>query len=62
MSKLFLFKLMPINLFKLFLNIFSDIKPFSNSKKKFNNSLQLVKQMNKDVILAKKGLKTKIVI
>ena len=30
--------------------------------KKFNNSSRLIKQMNKDVILAKKGLKGKLVI
>ena len=27
---------------------------------KFNNSAQLIRQMNKDVISAKKGLKTKL--
>ena len=30
--------------------------------KKFQNSSRLIKQMNKDVILAKKGLKGKLVI
>tara|TARA_Y100000590_G_scaffold278968_1_gene313234 strand:+ start:1917 stop:2855 length:939 start_codon:yes stop_codon:yes gene_type:complete len=30
--------------------------------KKFRNSAELIKQMNKDVILAKKGLKTKLIV
>ena len=34
---------------------------FLRGDKKFENSNQLIKQMNKDVILAKKGLKTKLV-
>ena len=34
---------------------------FLRSDKKFKNSDQLIKQMNKDVISAKKGLKTKLV-
>ena len=35
---------------------------FIRSDKKFNNPSGLVRQMNKDVILAKKGLKGKMVI
>ena len=34
---------------------------FLRGDKKYNNSAQLIKQMNKDVISAKKGLKTKLV-
>ena len=30
--------------------------------KKFRNQYELIKQMNKDVIFAKKGLKAKIVL
>ena len=35
---------------------------FIRSDKKFNNSTQLIRQMNKDVIFAKKGLKAKLVL
>jgi len=35
---------------------------FLRRDRKFKNSVQLIRQMNKDVILAKKGLKTKLVI
>ena len=35
---------------------------FLRDDKKFENSSQLIKQMNKDVINAKKGLKTKLAI
>ena len=35
---------------------------FIRGDKKFKNSAQLVQQMNKDVIFAKKGLKTKLVL
>ena len=35
---------------------------FIRPDKKFKNSSRLIKQMNKDVILAKKGLKGKLVI
>ena len=35
---------------------------FLRSDKKFVNSIQLIRQMNKDVILAKKGLKTKLIL
>ncbi len=48
------------NLYKKKLRVYF-IK-FIRSDKKFNSSLGLVKQMNKDVILAKKGLKGKKVI
>ena len=34
---------------------------FLRKDKKFKNPIKLIRQMNKDVILAKKGLKTKIV-
>ena len=34
---------------------------FIRIDRKFRNKNQLIKQMNKDVILAKKGLKTKLV-
>jgi len=48
------------NLYKKKLRVYF-IK-FIRPDKKFKNSLRLVKQMNKDVILAKKGLKGKLVI
>jgi len=48
------------NLYKKKLRVYF-IK-FIRPDKKFKNSLDLVKQMNKDVILAKKGLKGKLVI
>ena len=35
---------------------------FVRRDKKFKNSANLIKQMNKDVIIAKKGLKTKLVL
>ena len=35
---------------------------FIRKDKKFKNSAKLIKQMNKDVISAKKGLKTKLVL
>ena len=35
---------------------------FLRGDQKYNNSAQLIKQMNKDVISAKKGLKTKLVL
>jgi len=35
---------------------------FLRGDKKFKNQNQLIKQMNKDVIFAKKGLKTKLVL
>ena len=35
---------------------------FLRRDRKFKNSVQLIRQMNKDVILAKKGLKTKLVL
>jgi len=48
------------NLYKKKLRVYF-IK-FIRSDKKFKNSSELVKEMNKDVILAKKGLKGKMVI
>ena len=48
------------NLYKKKLRVYF-IK-FIRSDKKFKNSSRLIKQMNKDVILAKKGLKGKLVI
>jgi len=48
------------NLYKKKLRVYF-IK-FIRRDKKFKNSLRLIKQMNKDVILAKKGLKGKLVI
>ena len=35
---------------------------FLRGDRKFKNPSQLIKQMNKDVIFAKKGLKTKLVL
>jgi len=35
---------------------------FIRGDKKFKNSAKLVRQMNKDVILAKKGLKAKLTL
>ena len=48
------------NLYKKKLKVF--FLQFIRKDKKFNNSEQLVKQMNKDVIFATKGLKTKLVL
>ena len=48
------------NLYKKKLRVYF-IK-FIRTDKKFKNSSRLIKQMNKDVILAKKGLKGKLVI
>ena len=46
------------NLYKKKLKVY--FLKFLRDDKKFENSSQLIKQMNKDVILAKKGLKTKL--
>jgi len=35
---------------------------FLRADQKFKNPAQLIKQMNKDVIFAKKGLKTRLVL
>ena len=35
---------------------------FLRKDRKFKNPVQLIRQMNKDVIFAKKGLKTKLVL
>tara|TARA_Y100000741_G_C18199589_1_gene537076 strand:- start:47 stop:985 length:939 start_codon:yes stop_codon:yes gene_type:complete len=48
------------NLYKKKLRVY--FLKFLRGDKKFNNSQQLVKQMNKDVIHAKKGLKEKLVL
>ena len=48
------------NLYKKKLTVY--FLKFLRKDVKFDNSVQLVKQMNKDVISAKKGLKTKLVI
>jgi len=48
------------NLYKKKLTVY--FLKFLRKDVKFENSDQLVKQMNKDVISAKKGLKTKLVI
>ena len=48
------------NLYKKKLRVYF-IK-FIRPDKKFKNSSRLIKQMNKDVILAKKGLKGKLIV
>ncbi len=48
------------NLYKKKLKVY--FFEFIRSDKKFKNSTKLVKQMNKDVIIAKKGLKTKLIL
>ena len=48
------------NLYKKKLTVY--FVKFLRGDKKFNNSTQLIRQMNKDVISAKKGLKTKLVL
>ena len=48
------------NLYKKKLRIF--FLKFIRKDQKFNSSEKLIRQMNKDVIFAKKGLKTKLVL
>ena len=48
------------NLYKKTLKIF--FLKFIRRDRKFNNSGQLIRQMNKDVIFAKKSLETKLVL
>jgi len=48
------------NLYKKKLRVY--FLKFLRKDVKFDNSIQLVKQMNKDVIFAKKGLKTKLLL
>jgi len=48
------------NLYKKKLRVY--FLKFIRRDKKFKNQVSLIKQMNKDVILAKKGLKTKLVL
>jgi riboflavin kinase/FMN adenylyltransferase len=48
------------NLYKKRLRVY--FLKFIRGEKKFENSSSLVRQMNKDVIFAKKSLKTKLVL
>ena len=48
------------NLYKKKLRVY--FLKFIRGEQKFKNSLNLIRQMNKDVIFAKKGLKTKLVL
>ena len=48
------------NLYKKRLSVY--FQKFIRRDRKFKNPAKLVKQMNKDVIFAKKGLKTKLVL
>ena len=48
------------NLYKKKLKVY--FLKFIRRDRKFRNSTALIKQMNKDVIFAKKGLKTKLVL
>mgnify|MGYP001399374346 CR=1 FL=1 len=48
------------NLYKKKLRVY--FLKFIRKDKKFKNSTQLILQMKKDVILAKKGLKTKLIL
>ena len=48
------------NLYKKKLRVY--FLKFLRGDKKFNNSLQLINQMKKDVISAKKGLKEKLIL
>jgi riboflavin kinase/FMN adenylyltransferase len=48
------------NLYKKKLRVY--FLKFLRGDKKFSNSAQLIAQMNKDVIFAKKGLQTKLVL
>jgi len=59
--------LLEINIFGVNTNLYKKklrvyFLKFIRNDKKFNNSTELIKQMNKDVIFAKKGLKTKLVL
>jgi len=56
-----------VNIFNINKNLYTKtlrvyFLKFIRKDQKFSNSAKLIKQMNKDVILAKKGLKTKLVI
>ena len=56
-----------INIFDLKKNLYNKkltvyFLKFLRKDRKFDNSSQLIRQMNKDVIFAKKGLKTKLVL
>ena len=48
------------NLYKKRIKVY--FQKFIRADKKFKNSAELIEQMNKDVIFAKKGLKVKLVI
>ena len=48
------------NLYKKKLRVY--FTKFIRRDKKFKNSAKLIEQMNKDVIFAKKGLKTRLVL
>ena len=48
------------NLYKKKLKVY--FLQFIRRDRKFSNSTELIRQMNKDVILAKKSLKTKLVV
>ena len=49
-----------LNLYKKKLRVY--FLKFLRGDRKFKNPTQLIRQMNKDVIFAKKGLKTKLVL
>ena len=56
-----------VNIFKIKKNLYKKklrvyFLKFLRSDKKFKNSSSLITQMNKDVIFAKKGLKTKLIL
>ena len=48
------------NLYKKKLRVY--FLKFIRGDQKFKNSAKLIRQMNKDVIFAKKGLKTKLIL
>ena len=48
------------NLYKKLLKVY--FLKFIRGDRKFKNSAELIRQMNKDVIFAKKGLKTELVL
>ena len=56
-----------LNIFGINKNLYSKrlrvyFQKFIRDDKKFKNSEKLISQMNKDVIFAKKGLKTKLTL
>ncbi len=59
--------LLEINIFNVKKNLYKKrlrvyFLKFIRKDQKFKNSVKLIEQMNKDVIFAKKGLKTKLVL